>query len=289
MLTCVVLNYNDADTTISLYNSIKDYKVFSKIIIVDGASTDDSFKRLCTLVNNKTDVLLAERNGGYGYGNNVGIRHSLSLGAKYVLVANPDVEFSERAVRVCLNTMEKNKDCVAAAPRINARHPAFCFSPSPMKDVLSSSILLNKIFSPRYYPDNFFEGKKTCNVDALPGSLVMFDAEKFAECGLYDEDIFLYNEELIVGKKFKTYGYTSILCLTESYMHFHSVSVGKNYKSAVKPRKILLKSHAIYLRRYCDAGKSAIFVLTLLKPLIYLECLIWPWLKKRLNVRQRSL
>lgn len=283
MLTCVVLNYNDADTTISLYNNIKNYKIIDKIIIVDGASTDNSYKRLSSLTDRRTAILLAERNGGYGYGNNIGIKYSNSLGAEYVLIANPDVEFSENAILTCLNILKENKNCVAIAPLINARHPAYRFT-SPIRDAISSSIVLNKIFSPRYYPNSYFSGRgNLCEVDALPGSLVMFDIKKFIECGLYDEDVFLYNEELIIGKKFQEHGFKSILCLTESYRHFHSISVGKTYKSALKPKKILLKSHAIYLKKYCHAGRIPIILLSLLKPMIYLECLIWPWLKRKVS------
>ncbi len=277
MLTCVVLNYNDSDTTISLYHKIKNYKIIDKIIIVDGASTDGSYKRLSTLADEHTSVLLADCNGGYGYGNNIGIRYSHSLGADYVLVANPDVEFSEKSIKVCLNMIKKT-ECVAIAPRINERQPAYRSAP-PCLDVLSSSILLNKLFSPRYYPKKHFAEKKYCKVFALPGCLVMFDVKKFVKCGLYDEDVFLYNEELIIGKKFDNFGYKSIICLTESYNHFHSVSVKKNFKSSLKPKKILMKSHKLYLQRYCNAGLLPIILLSIIKPIAYLECMVWPWLK----------
>ena len=282
LLTCVILNYNDSDTTISLHHKIKDYHVLDKIVIVDGASTDDSYEKLAAILNEKTVLLSADRNGGYGYGNNIGIRYSSSLGAKYVLIANPDVEFSEHAIIACLNMIKKNENSVAVAPRIQGRQPAFSFAP-PLKDTLSSSIILNKFFSPRYYPPRFFLDKNFCEVFALPGSLVMFDIDKFMNCGLYDEEVFLYNEEVIIGKKFKEYGYKSILCLNESYQHFHSVSVGKAYKTSLKPKKFELASHALYLRKYCNAGKLPLALLSLIKPLTYLECLIWPWLKSKIH------
>lgn len=286
MLTCVILNYNDSDTTLSLYHKIKNYNIIDKIIIVDGASTDFSYNKLKVLSNDHTDVLLADRNGGYGYGNNIGIRYSESIGADYVLIANPDVEFSETAVQTCLNIMKTNKNCAAIAPSIIGRkHPAFAFAP-PIKDALSSSILCNRIFSPRYYPSDFYKGKKYCKVFALPGSLVMLHVKKFIQCGLYDEDVFLYNEELIIGKKFKDNSYESILCMTESYRHLHAVTVQKNYHSLLQPKKIELKSHRLYLVRYCNSGKLPLLLLSCIKPMAYLECILWPWLKKFLNKLQ---
>lgn len=178
MLSCVILNYNDAETVFTLYEKIKKYSILDYIIIVDGNSTDDSYDRLSTIRSKKTIVLKAEKNGGYGYGNNIGIKYSKKLGADYVLVANPDVEFSEKAIGICLEVMKKNEKCIACAPRINEREPAFQFK-NAFIDTLSSSMVLTKLFKPRYYPASYFSNKKECEVYALPGCLVMFDINKF--------------------------------------------------------------------------------------------------------------
>lgn len=281
MLTCVILNYNDASTVLSLYKKIKNYSIFDYIIIVDGNSTDNSFDRLITLQNEKTIILKSDKNGGYGYGNNVGIRYSKKIGADYALVANPDVEFSEKAISVCLDTIKQNKNCAACAPRINEREPAFRFTNS-YKDTLSSSMIFSKLFRPRYYPTKYYFNKKLCDVYALPGSLVMFDIKKFEKCGFYDEEVFLYNEEVIIGKKFQEKGYTSILCLTESYEHYHSVTMKKNFKSNVKLKKIAMQGHKLFLKKYCHAGIFAIFILDyIIRPIAYIECAIWPIIKKK--------
>lgn len=45
-ICAVILNYNDAQTTMKLTESWKDSKVIRNIIIVDNCSTDDSWERL---------------------------------------------------------------------------------------------------------------------------------------------------------------------------------------------------------------------------------------------------
>ena len=40
-LSCVILNYNDAETTEKLVKQIADYNVLHQIIVVDNASTDE--------------------------------------------------------------------------------------------------------------------------------------------------------------------------------------------------------------------------------------------------------
>lgn len=45
-IVCLVLNYNDAITTQCMVDNIIGYEVFSNILIVDNASTDNSYNNL---------------------------------------------------------------------------------------------------------------------------------------------------------------------------------------------------------------------------------------------------
>ena len=45
-IACVIVNYNDAKTTIALLKQICDYKSLNHIIIVDNCSTDNSYASL---------------------------------------------------------------------------------------------------------------------------------------------------------------------------------------------------------------------------------------------------
>ena len=55
---CVILNYNDADTTISLVRKIGDYKNIEHIIVVDNCSTDHSLEKLEKITDEKVDTAL---------------------------------------------------------------------------------------------------------------------------------------------------------------------------------------------------------------------------------------
>ena len=45
-VVCEILNYNDAETVFKLVDKIKDYSVFSSILIIDNDSPDGSFCKL---------------------------------------------------------------------------------------------------------------------------------------------------------------------------------------------------------------------------------------------------
>lgn len=127
-LSCVILNYNDAKTTEKLVRQIADYKIWHQIIIVDNASTDDSLERLKRLEKGndaKLQVLSADHNGGYGYGNNLGVRYAAAQGsATHVLIANPDVVFSEQSLKSMLAVFAHHPEVGIVTTRIrDARFP----------------------------------------------------------------------------------------------------------------------------------------------------------------------
>lgn len=281
MLGCVILNFNDAPTTIKLVRSIKNYRVINYLVIVDNHSTDNSFvelKKLEALDCKHIKVIRTVKNGGYGYGNNVGIRYCKQLGCNYVLIANPDVSFLESTIQESLAFLVQHQECAAVAPKM-VGGGAIKFA-NPLKDMTFSIMLLNRIFKPRYYSPHFYKNKTWAYVDALPGSLVLFDLNKFYLVGLYDESVFLYHEEVIIGKRLAAFKFKSALLLKTTYYHYHSISVKKTYKKSIKPKEIAMNSHKYYLKKYCHANKLVLSVFSLVSFIAQIEMFIWLHLKK---------
>lgn len=282
MLTAIILNYNDAPATLKLYHTLQHYRVVEHIILVDGASTDNSYALLQPCAGPKTTVLLADKNGGYGYGNNIGLRYSQKLGASYALVINPDVCVEESALKSCLDLFAQYPNAAAVAPQMQYRIAAYRKVPA-LQDMWVEFLVVNRLCNPRAYPKSYFNHKTACEVDALPGSCVLFDLEKFAACGFYDEHIFLYHEELAIGCKLRQKKYISLLNVTQHYAHERSASVKKTL-SPLQIKRISLQSHAYYLKNYLQASWGTRALLKLLTPLVYAESLIWAVLKKKRSV-----
>jgi len=259
--TCVILNYNDYQTTINLVNKIKDFPVFDYIVVVDNFSTDNSYYYLKKYGNNKIIVIRTEKNGGYGYGNNYGVNYSYRvLNADYILIANPDVEFTNECIVKMRDVLIADNRCavtsaVSLTPKGERQSVIGWKLPTHLEYILTASMLYTKLFSKMYYPKSYFENKKMCEVDCVPGSLIMVNAKLMIEYGMYDEDIFLYCEEVTLGYKLKQNGLKTILLLDQSYVHMHSVSISKSIPSIIKRRKLILKSRAIFIRKYFKASK----------------------------------
>ncbi|WP_313577645.1 glycosyltransferase family 2 protein [Lacrimispora sp.] len=263
-ISCIILNYNDPETTISLINSIVNYKILDSIVIVDNCSTDDSVSRLQAVTGGKVHLISTERNGGYGYGNNQGIRYAYgTLHASHVLIANPDVKVTEGCIQAMKDSFLKiSRLGVAAAVTRDGTGEVSLSSwriNGLMGDLLDTGLITRRIFA-RWLNDRpelkaDYEKERYVYVDAVLGSLFMADINALMECGLYDEDVFLYYEEKILGFQLKKKGYGTVLLLNQSYVHLHSVSINKNVKSILKKQAILHKSKLHYYKNYLEINR----------------------------------
>ena len=259
-VSCVILNYNDAETTLNLVSSIKGYSLIDHIVIVDNCSTDDSWESLSCQNAGKVHVVKSPRNGGYGFGNNVGLRYSADvLHVDYSIVANPDVLFDENCVRKFIQTLQEDPSvAVVSAKQSNSPDCAWkdC---SILQYILATSLFFEVWLKIRSYPKNYFIGKDSVPVFAVPGSLLMVDLKKMLQYGMYDEDFFLYYEEFVLAQKFANAGLKTILRLDCSYVHNHHVSISKAYNRWSQQHAILLNSAELFLKKYKKAGILQMF------------------------------
>ncbi|MDR1773180.1 MAG: glycosyltransferase [Hungatella sp.] len=291
-ISCIILNYNDAETTISLVNSLVNYEILDSIVIVDNCSTDDSASRLQVIGAGKVHFISAEKNGGYGYGNNQGIRYAYgTLHATHVLIANPDVKVTEECIQAMKDSFLKISRLGVAAAVTMAGTGKVALSSWRLNgllgELLDTGLITRRIFAPwlndrpELKPDS--KKERYVYVDAVPGSLFMADIHALMECGLYDEEVFLYYEEKILGFQLKKKGYGTVLLLNQSYVHLHSVSINKNVKSILKKQALLHKSKLHYYKKYLGINRFQeclvkAFLAFLMAEIWFLtEILGWSW------------
>lgn len=262
-VTCLILNYNDAETTIKLIGKIKKYKSINYILVIDNCSTDNSYKILKNKFLNERNIIIksTRKNGGYGYGNNFGIKYAFNrLKSKYIVVANPDVFFTDLTIRKMLNVMlEKRAALVAPVQRIK-NVPIYDKAwkiPTPFQWTMSEGIFYRYFLKKFHYKKSYFK-LPLVRVDCVPGAMFMVDAEKFLSVDGYDEEMFLFGEETVLGFKLKRAGYSTYLLTNEYYDHQHSVSIDKSIKSKIKQQRILHRSKLIFFKKYQRSGVISI-------------------------------
>ena len=269
----IILNYNSEDDTIRFVNEIKEFNVLDKIIVVDNLSPNGDFERLKVLESEKVDVIQSERNGGYSYGNNYGIKHMEKLGEQfeYVIISNPDICITEDAIKATVSFLEKNDKAAIAAPKMlnkegnPIRRSAWKIR-KPGLDMVNSTrttqLLFNAAFKKGEYSEYDFE-REVLLVEAVSGAFFAIKYEVLREIDYFDENVFLFYEEDILATKVKKMGYKAYSLNHVTFNHFESNSINKAM-SYYKKMKRLQASKMYYQKEYNEINKFQIAVFTVL-------------------------
>lgn len=267
---CLILNYNDADTVAKLVNCIIEYPSIDEILVVDNCSRDNSMELLKKIKQDKVILIQAEKNGGYGAGNNLGIKYALNeRKCKYVLLSNPDVLFSNTLVIKMRKAFEKFSDAAIVTAvqydinRVPIKDLAWKL-PTSFDYALMTTGIGKRISNLQYSYDEISKNDYN-EVDCVPGALLMYDAKKFCEVGGYDEKMFLYCEEDTIAYKLKNYAYKTILIGTDYYIHEHSVSIDKSISSKKIQSSMIFKNRIYFMKTYLKSSFVWILIARLLQ------------------------
>jgi GT2 family glycosyltransferase len=282
---CLILNYNGYEETAQLIKIIADYN-FSNILVVDNCSTDNSFYELQKHATKKISIIRTFKNGGYGSGNNFGMRYAFEvLKADLVLICNPDVVYEDGLISRLKSLFKENKKIgVVSALQKDKNQREVTISawkiPNTWDYIFSVGGILKKCIPTFYYSLDFLHHTSTVQVDCVAGSLLMISKDAFKVTGGYDEDIFLYCEETTLGCKMRDAGYETYLCSDCTYTHLQGVSISKSIKSILQQKKIMLNSHHVLLRKYLKANHFQVLVDKIISNIVLCEEAMKSFLKQ---------
>ena len=269
----VILNYNDYETTSKYIEMIKDYKVINNIVIVDNNSSDDSFNKLSKIKNDKISVIKTDKNKGYAYGNNYGIKYlDKHSRVDYIIISNPDIILEEKVIIRLKKDLDNNEDISLVAPVINELGIVKRGWRLPLvKDEILSNINYyhRKVKKNLEYNEDKYRGNLT-KVDVVSGCFFMIRKDILNLVGNFDETTFLYYEENILGIKLKNIDKKTFIDNEVSVTHDLSVSVDKSFNS-INKYKMLKESQKYYAKYYLKAN---IFDMILLRTTYYVSLMV---------------
>ena len=261
----VIVNYNDYKTTKRLIDNIKDYKIFDKIVIVDNKSSDNSLKELKKLENKRIIVIDSGENKGYSYALNVGCKYLID---KYkeckIIVSNSDIIIQSENDIKDLFELVKGKNVIVGPTIIEGNNlNRGWIVPKPMDDVAMNILGLYKKYQKRHlmYQDSYYN-KDISKVGTVSGCFFAISSKHLEEMGYFDENVFLYYEENIMGVKTKDLGKNIIVANNIDVIHDHAVSIDKSLKR-IKKYDILKNSQYYFEKTYNHASKGELFLLRL--------------------------
>ena len=177
-------------------------------------------------------VLISDRNGGYGYGNNLAIREGLKAPHPPALfwMLNPDAEARPGAIKALRDFMATDEKIgITGSALLDEDESvwgyAFRFPTVWSEFERGASIgVLTQVLRRHVVPMKM--GDQPQQVDWLPGASMMVRGEVFASAGLFDEGYFLYHEETDLCLQAQKAGWTCWYVPASRVMHIAGGSTG---------------------------------------------------------------
>lgn len=223
-ISVIIVTYNsekhiyDCLASLFKYNDIGDEL---EVIVVDNCSRCyvEMKTEITKTYGDKVQVFANNKNGGYGQGNNVGIKMAES---PIIMVMNPDVRLCEPVFKMVYNAFMSDPKIVM-----------FGFTQRNVNGNIGRSVSWTSRVHPYVAePLRYLLGKKNIYWQKymfICGACFFVRKSSFEEVGLYDENIFMFNEEDdIHGRLLKIKGARIVYDKNISYLHLHPAV--KDYK-----------------------------------------------------------
>ncbi len=197
-----------------------------EIIVVDNVSKDKS----CEMVKTRfPEITLIENteNVGFSKANNQGV--NIAKG-EYVLILNPDTVVGENLFQEILPFVDRQKDLGALGVRLMDGIGRFLPEskrglPTPKKS------FFRMLGSNRggYYA-NYLTKDGVGKVEVLVGAFMLMKKDRYLEVGGFDEDYFMYGEDIDLSYKLTKAGYTNYYNGESVVIHYKGESTRKDVK-----------------------------------------------------------
>ena len=184
-------------------------------------------------------VIESTHNGGYSYGNNLGLRAAGFPEApqfRHALLLNPDTELPADSLRMLLGYLDANPKVGVLGPKLllaDGTLDKACRRGAPTPATALYHLLgLSRIFphSARFarYNMTFLPVDETAEVDSTVGACQLMRGSALAKVGLMDESFFMYGEDLDLNLRIQRAGYAVMYYPSVVVRHHKGTSTSKD-------------------------------------------------------------
>lgn len=233
-LSIIIINYNVKEFLQNLIHSLQKAlsKITHEIIVVDNASDDGSVEFIrekfpqINLIVNKTNV-------GFSKANNEALKVSKG---KFILLINPDTIVSEDTITKMIDFINQYPEVGLAGCKILNPDGSLQLAcrrsfPGPWTSFckvtgLSTLFPKSKLFAK--YNLTYLDENSTYEVDAISGSFMMMKREAYEKVGGFDEQFFMYGEDLDLCYRIQKNGYKVFYYPGTQIIHYKGESTKRS-------------------------------------------------------------
>jgi GT2 family glycosyltransferase len=223
-VSVIIPSWNGRHLLEECLSSLNDqtFKEF-EIIVVDNASTDNTNHYL---QENYPEVKIVNLDNNYGFARAINRGVEVS-DAEFVVLLNNDTQVDKLWLEELLKTADKHPEVISVGSKLlNFYDKTKIDGVGIVVDDVGhgKSIGWNQTDNGQYDKEMYVLG--------VTGGASLFRRQEFIELGMFDEDFFMYYEEIDFAFRAQYLGYQSIYCPTAVVYHKHKQT------SAKKPQHV---------------------------------------------------
>lgn len=252
-LSIIIVNYNVKEFLQNLLYSIQKAakNISHEIIVVDNASDDGSIE----LIKDKfphVNLIENKENLGFGKANNIGMK---AASGEFFLLINPDTIVSEDTFDKTIEFFRKTPDaglvgCKILNPNGTLQLACRRSFPGPWTSfckVSGLSTLFPKSSLFARYNLTYKDENQTYEVDAVSGSFMMIRKEIYEKTSGFDEDFFMYGEDLDICYRIQKLGYKVYYFHETQIIHYKGESTKR---SSVDETKYFYNAMHLFVKKH---------------------------------------
>ena len=263
-LSIIIVNYNVKEFLQNLIHSIEkaSSNLTKEIFIIDNASDDGSVD----FINEKfpqVKLFANQKNLGFGKANNIGLKEATG---EFILLINPDTIVAEDTFEKMIQFFKSDKNVGLAGCKILNPDGTLQLAcrrsfPGPWTSFtkvtgLSSLFPNSKIFA--RYNLTFLDENQTYEVDAISGSFMMMRKEVYKKVGGFDEQFFMYGEDLDLCYRIQKNGYKVFYVHTTQIIHYKGESTKR---SSLDETKVFYSAMHLFVKKHLSSSLLVEFIL----------------------------
>lgn len=224
-LSIIILNYNVRYFLQQCLQSVlaATKSISHEIIVVDNNSSDES----CAMISDKfpnVQLIVNKENVGFARANNQGVKMA---NGEFVLILNPDTFLAEDTLDLVIAFAEKQKKLGAIGVRMIDGTGNFL--PESKRNVPTVKVASQKLrgITKNYYAVQFWE-KDIVKVPILTGAFMLMTRQVYNDIGGFDEDYFMYGEDVDLSYKLLKKGYDNFYYGATTIIHYKGESTKKD-------------------------------------------------------------
>ncbi len=284
-ISVVIVNYNVRNFLEQCLHSVFEAckGIDHEVFVVDNHSLDGS-QAMVKSTFPEARLIENKKNLGFSKANNLALKMAQG---QYQLVLNPDTLLEENTLRKCIDFMDAHPEAGALGVKmIDGRGK---FLPESKRSLPTPATAFYKMFGlaalfPRskrfgkyhlgYLPENGIH-----QVEVLSGAFMFLRKEALNKAGLFDEDYFMYGEDIDLSYRLLKHGYKNYYFPGTTIIHYKGESTKK---SSINYVKTFYGAMLVFIRKHFAHKENSLFYL-LIKLAVYLRGFIS--VSKRLGAR----